>query len=117
MSKGLEGEVALITGAGAGIGRAVVDRYVAEGARVCAMDYVPERLEAIAAAHGDRVITVQADVRSLADNKAAVAATLEAFGKLDVFVGNAGITDAFRDFVDLGDDIIEAAYDEIFDIN
>jgi len=113
----LENEVALISGAGAGIGRAVVDRYVAEGARVCAMDFVPERLEAIAAAYGDEVITVQGDVSKLADNQAAVGATLEAFGKLDVFVGNAGITDGFRDFVDLDDAIIEQAYDEIFDVN
>ena len=117
MANALEGEVALVTGGGGGIGRAVVDRYVAEGARVCAMDFVPERLAAIEEAHGDSVIAVQGDVSKLADNAAAVQATLDAFGKLDVFVGNAGITDAFRDFVDLDDEIIEEAYEEIFAVN
>lgn len=117
MSGALEGEVALVTGGGAGIGRAVVDRYVAEGARVCAMDFVPERLAAIEEAHGDSVVAVQGDVSKLADNKAAVQAALDAFGKLDVFVGNAGITDAFRDFVDLDEEIIEDAYEEIFAVN
>ena len=41
----LEGEVALITGGGSGIGRAVVDRYVEEGARVCVTDVVSEHLD------------------------------------------------------------------------
>jgi NAD(P)-dependent dehydrogenase (short-subunit alcohol dehydrogenase family) len=117
MSGALEGEVAFITGGGGGIGRAVVDRFVAEGARVAVMDFRPERLEPIAAAHGDRVLTLTGDVASLRDNKAAVEQAVETFGKLDIFVGNAGITDGFRDFVDIGDDIVEDAYTQIFDVN
>lgn len=117
MSGALEGDVALVTGAGAGIGRAVVDRYVAEGSLVCAMDFVDERLAAIREAHGDAVRTVRGDVTKMSDNRAAVAAAVEAFGKLDIFVANAGITDGFRDFVDLDAEIMEAAYDQIFDVN
>jgi NAD(P)-dependent dehydrogenase (short-subunit alcohol dehydrogenase family) len=117
MRKNLEGEVALVTGAGGGIGRAVVDRYVAEGARVCAMDFVPERLRAIEAEHGDAVRTVLGDVTKIADNRAAVKEAVDAFGKLDIFVGNAGITDGFRDFVDMDDETMEAAYEQIFDVN
>jgi 2,3-dihydroxy-2,3-dihydrophenylpropionate dehydrogenase len=117
MGKALQGEVALITGAGAGIGRAVVDRYVAEGASVCAMDYVDDRLQAIRAAHGDSVRTVRGDVSRMADNRTAVQEAVSAFGKLDIFVGNAGITDGFRDFVDMDEETIEGAYEQIFDVN
>lgn len=117
MSGALEGEVALVTGGGAGIGRAIVNRYVAEGAKVGVVDFIPERLESVADEFGADVITFKGDVRRLADNKAAVARTVEAFGKLDVFVGNAGITDAFRDFVDLSEETLEPAYEEIFDLN
>jgi NAD(P)-dependent dehydrogenase (short-subunit alcohol dehydrogenase family) len=117
MSRDLEGEVALVTGAGGGIGRAVVDRYVAEGARVVAVDFLEDRLDAIRDAHGDAVRTVRGDVTKIADNKAAVAAAVDAFGKLDVLVGNAGITDGFRDFVDMDDETMEAAYEQIFDVN
>jgi 2,3-dihydroxy-2,3-dihydrophenylpropionate dehydrogenase len=117
MTRTLEGEVALITGAGGGIGRAVVDRYVAEGAKVVAMDFVEERLDAIRDAHGDAVRTVRGDVTKMADNHTAVAAAVDAFGKLDIFVGNAGITDGFRDFIDMDDATMEAAYDQIFDVN
>jgi cis-3,4-dihydrophenanthrene-3,4-diol dehydrogenase len=117
MSGALDGQVALVSGGGAGIGRAVVDRYVAEGARVGVMDFVDDFLADIEETHGDRVVTHRGDVTSLDDNKAAVAATLSAFGKLDIFVGNAGITDAFRDFVDLDDATIGDAYQQIFDVN
>lgn len=117
MSQALEGDVALITGAGGGIGRAVVDRFVAEGAAVCAMDLREDRLEAIRAAHGDAVRTVRGDVTRMADHRAAVAAAVEAFGRLDVFVGNAGITDGFRDLADMDDETLEAAYEQIFDVN
>jgi NAD(P)-dependent dehydrogenase (short-subunit alcohol dehydrogenase family) len=95
----------------------VVRRYVAEGAKVGVIDLLRDRLEALAEQFGDDVITVQGDVRQLHDNEEAVARTVEAFGKLDIFVANAGITDAFRDFVDLGGHTIEAAYEEIFDVN
>ncbi len=50
----LENQVALVTGGGSGIGRAVVDRYVEEGARVAVVDISPARLEEVAAAHGKK---------------------------------------------------------------
>jgi NAD(P)-dependent dehydrogenase (short-subunit alcohol dehydrogenase family) len=113
----LEGEVALVTGGASGIGRAVVDRYVAEGASVCVADLNEERLAEVAAAHGDAVTTIVCDVRSLADNKAAVAHCVATFGRLDVFVANAGLSDMFRELANIAEENVEAAYDAVYDVN
>ena len=58
----LDGQVALITGGGSGIGRAVVDRYVEEGARLGVVDIVEDRLKELKAEYGDRICGIQADV-------------------------------------------------------
>ena len=113
----LEGEVALVTGGSSGIGRAVVNRYIEEGARVGVVDIVQDRLDELAAAYGDRVVCVHGDVTRLEDNHRAVAQTVKTFGKLDVFVANAGLGDAFREIVDIPEDRLAKAYDEIFDVN
>ncbi len=59
-------------------------------------DLNEERLAEVAAAHGDAVTTILCDVRSLADNKRAVAHCVATFGRLDVFVANAGLSDMFE---------------------
>ena len=91
----LDGQVALVTGGGSGIGRAVVERYVEEGARVAVMDRVPGRGEELRARFGNKVTAISGDVSRLDDNKRAVAETVAAFGRLDIFVGNAGVLDGF----------------------
>jgi NAD(P)-dependent dehydrogenase (short-subunit alcohol dehydrogenase family) len=113
----LEGEVALITGGGSGIGRAIVDRFVEEGAQVAVVDIVDERLEDVRTQHGDRVITINADVLRIEENKRAVAETVAAFGKLDCFIANAGLGDAFRELIDIPEEDVATTYDEIFDLN
>ena len=113
----LDGEVALITGGGSGIGRAVVERYVEEGARVCVVDLVEDRITELRKALGDKVHGVVADVTTLEGNKRAIAETVAAFGKLDIFVANAGIGDAFREIVDIAEKDVAAIYKEIFDVN
>ena len=113
----LEGEVALVTGGSSGIGRGVVDRYIEEGARVGIVDIVQDRLDELASIYGNRVTCIFGDVTKLEDNHRAVAQTVEAFGKLDVFVANAGLGDAFREIVDIPENRIVAAYDEVFDVN
>lgn len=114
---GLEGEVALITGGGSGIGRAVVDRFIEEGAKVAVVDVVQDRLDELRAAHGDRVACILGDVTKLEDNRRAIAQAVKAFGKLDVFVANAGLGDAFREIVDIREEDVGKIYDEIFDLN
>lgn len=113
----LDGEVALITGGGSGIGRAVVDRYIEEGARVGVVDVVQDRLTELADLYGDRVTCIRGDVIQLETNRRAVAQTVKAFGKLDVFVANAGLGDAFREIMDIPEEDVAKVYDEIFDLN
>jgi NAD(P)-dependent dehydrogenase (short-subunit alcohol dehydrogenase family) len=113
----LDGQVALVTGGGSGIGRAVVERYVEEGARVAVMDRVPGRGDELRARFGDQVTAISGDVSRLDDNKRAVAETVAAFGRLDIFVGNAGLLDGFLRLADLAEASIAAACDELFAVN
>jgi len=113
----LEGQVAIVTGGGSGIGRAVVDRYVEEGARVGVVDISSERLAELRKQHGERVSCVQADVTTLEGNERAIKQTVSAFGKLDVFVANAGLGDAFRELIDIPAADVPKVYKEIFDLN
>ena len=113
----LDGQVALVTGGGSGIGRAVVERYVEEGAQVAVMDRMAARGEELRARLGDRVVALGGDVSRLDDNKRAVAETVAAFGRLDVFVGNAGVLDGFVPLVQMAEDQIAAACDELFAVN
>jgi cis-2,3-dihydrobiphenyl-2,3-diol dehydrogenase len=107
----------VITGAGSGIGRGIARRFVAEGARVVAFDRAEERLATLPDELGDAVATVVGDVQSIRDNLTAVARAVASFGKLDVFVANAGISDGFRRLLDLAPDEIDAAFDQIVGVN
>ena len=113
----LDGQVALVTGGGSGIGRAVVARFIAEGARVGVLDRVPARAEELRAEFGHAVATVTGDVTRLADNKRAVAETVGAFGRLDIFVGNAGVFDSYLSLTEFPEENLAEAYDELFGVN
>lgn len=116
----LQDDVALITGGGSGIGRAVALRYLAEGARVCVLGRSAAQLQEVVSAAGDlgdRVLPLTGDVRNPDDLHRAVAATVERFGKLDILVPNAGIWDYQRSVTRLSGKELADAFDEIFDIN
>jgi len=74
-------------------------------------------LTELSTAYGDRVCCIQGDVTKIEDTRRALRQTVEAFGKLDVFVANAGLGDAFRELVDIPEDDVAKVYDEIFDLN
>ncbi|MEI9964004.1 MAG: SDR family NAD(P)-dependent oxidoreductase [Caulobacteraceae bacterium] len=113
----LDGQVALVTGGASGIGRAVVERYVREGARVGVADVDAAGLASLKAALGDEVVVVEADLTTPAGAVAAVRRTVDAFGKLDVLVGNAGIFDSFTEFADLSIEQVAEGYGLVFGVN
>jgi meso-butanediol dehydrogenase / (S,S)-butanediol dehydrogenase / diacetyl reductase len=88
-----EGKVALVTAAAQGIGRAVVSRIASEGGRVAVTDLRAEAAQQVAGElteAGHEAIGLACDVTSREAVNAAVAATVERFGRLDVLVNNAG---------------------------
>ncbi|GEO85998.1 3-(cis-5,6-dihydroxycyclohexa-1,3-dien-1-yl)propanoate dehydrogenase [Allorhizobium sp. NPDC080224] len=113
----LKDQVALVTGGGSGLGRAIVERYVEEGAHVAIFDRSHERIEEVTRALGGKVIGIAGDVREMADNKRAVVECVKAFGKLDTLVGNAGVWDWSKSLVSTADDALVSAFDEMFAIN
>lgn len=113
----LDGTVALVTGGGRGIGRAVVDRFVAEGARVGVLDRSAADANALAATHGAAVVVHVGDVRSRDDNAAVVEKTVAAFGRLDTLVPNAGVYDFSRPFEATSAEDLDRQFDELFSIN
>jgi 2,3-dihydroxy-2,3-dihydrophenylpropionate dehydrogenase len=113
----LENQVALVTGGGSGIGLGVVKALIGAGARVGVLELAAAKVQSLNSAFGDRVAAVQGDVTSLADNKRAVAATVKAFGKLDVLICVAGVWDYFAGIVDFPEERITAAFDELFAVN
>jgi NAD(P)-dependent dehydrogenase (short-subunit alcohol dehydrogenase family) len=113
----LDGQVALVTGGGSGIGRAVVARFVEEGARIGVMERVAARAETMRGEFGDAVIGIAGDVSRFEDNQRAVAQTVAAFGRLDIFVGNAGIFDVYAPLAEMDQQQLASAYGELFDVN
>lgn len=95
MAGRLQGKVAIVTGAGSGIGRACVLRFWEEGAHVVATDIHLSALETLArevAQAGGDVLTVAGDVTRREDVLAIVQRAVNAYGRLDVLVNSAGIT-------------------------
>ena len=113
----LEGVVAIVTGAGGGIGRGIVRRYVSEGAKVLAADIDGKLLDGLAQEFGPAVATMQADVSRPGPNRELVQAALGAFGRLDVFCANAGIYDQNVALADLSLEALDRGFDELFAVN
>jgi NAD(P)-dependent dehydrogenase (short-subunit alcohol dehydrogenase family) len=106
----LEDRVAIVTGVGAGIGRAIALRSAAEGATVVGVDIDADRGAATMTAAGGEF--VKADVGDLAEVEAIVASVMERHGRIDVLVNNAAVTKSLGFF-----DVTEADWDRIYRVN
>ena len=87
----LTNKVAVVTGACGGIGQAILEKFVAEGARVIAADLDQAEAEKVAAPYGDKARGFGVDVGDFSQVEAMIDAAVEHFGSLDVVVNNAGI--------------------------
>src|SRR5271165_2527314 len=88
----LKGKAALVTGAGRGFGFGIAETFVREGARVACLDLKSEVAEAAAHRFGDGTIAVHADVSKRDEVERAARAVIDAFGRVDIVVNNAGTT-------------------------
>jgi 3-oxoacyl-[acyl-carrier protein] reductase len=86
----LQGKATFVTGAASGFGRGIAERFVDEGAEVAVVDLNGDGAKAVADALGDRAIALTCDVSKGDQMQASVDAAIEAFGRLDVVVNNAG---------------------------
>ena len=111
----LKDQVAIVTGAAAGIGLACAKRFAAEGAKVVLADVAVEKgeqaAEEIQAAGGDAIF-VKCDVGDKGEAEALIDSAVAAFGHLDCLIANAGIVHA-ADFLDLA----EADFDRVIRVN
>jgi NAD(P)-dependent dehydrogenase (short-subunit alcohol dehydrogenase family) len=90
MAGRLQDKIAIVTGAGSGMGRAIAEAFVAEGAKVICAD-VSGSQEETARELGDAAIALQVDVTASGDVQRMIATAEERFGRLDILVNNAGI--------------------------
>lgn len=112
----LEGRRALVVGAGSGIGRAVVDAYLSEGARVTVLERDQDKTKALSEELPD-VAVVCGDATSIEANERAVATAVDTHGGLDVLVNCVGIFDFYKGVKDLTAEQIESGLGEMFNTN
>ncbi len=110
----LAGKVAVITGAARGIGRACVERFLSDGAKVVAADIDADALgETVAALSAlGEIVAAVADVSKRADVEGLIATAVKTFGRLDVMLNNAGIAKN-QPFLEIS----EADYDSVLGVN
>ena len=108
----LAGKVAIVTGASRGLGRAAAEALLAEGARVLLVARSVDQLEEVHRRHPEHSAVQQCDMRDMAAVASLASAAIEAFGRLDIVVNNAGIAPAGL-FHEQSQDV----WDEVFDVN
>ena len=112
---GTEGKIAIVTGSGSGIGRAVAEKLAAEGIKVVVNDVVKENGEKTVAdirSNGGEATYIGADISKWDGARSLIDKTVETYGTLDILVNNAGIT---RD--KLIKDMEEKDWDMVLNIN
>lgn len=108
----LEGKIAVVTGASSGIGRSIVEHFVAEGAKVVAFARNADSLQTLEAASPGKVIAVTGDVTRQEDLERLLKTVVDSVGAIDILVPNAGIAR-----VASFEDSTAAAFAEQFSVN
>ena len=112
----LNGKSVVVTGASAGMGKAIVEKFVKEGASVVAVARRKERLDGLVESLKDapgKVIAFAGDVSKREDNEAMIDLAIKEFGKLDVLVNNAGVMDSMEPMGHVTDE----KYEWVFNVN
>ena len=109
----LKGKAALVTGAGQGFGYGIAEAFVREGARVACLDVKGEVAEAAAKRLGPSAMALKGDVSNRADVERAARAAIDALGRIDIVVNNAGTTHRNKPLME----VEEAEFDRIFAVN
>lgn len=113
-----DGQAVLITGGGSGLGRGLVDAFIAEGASVGVLERSADKVTALRAAmKGEPVEVVQGDVRDTSVNEEAVESTVKRFGQLDALVQCTGIADFSPALNRIPASDLDSAFHDIMDIN
>jgi len=108
----LAGKTAVVTGGARGIGRAIVARYIAEGARVAIADLAIAQAQDVATEFGDKAFAVEVNVTSRASIDRMVASVVSQWGGVDILVNNAAIFDMAPIVA-----VTEASFDKVFAVN
>ena len=101
----LKDKVAVVTGAGSGMGLEIARRFIAEGARVVAADWHKETLDAAVAAIGGSIVGIVTNVAEEAQAVAMVDKAVAEFGRIDILVNNAGVMDLFQSVADVDNEM------------
>lgn len=109
----LQNKIALVTGAASGFGEEIAKTYAREGAQVAVVDVNEDGANRVAGEIGQQAMAIRCDVSRAADVAAAVAATTEAFGGLDIVVNNAGTSHRNQPMLDVD----EAEFERVFAVN
>ena len=109
----LAGKCAIVTGGASGFGLGIVDKFLAEGARVMIADINGDGASALAAERGDAALAQQVDVGNAASVSAMAEAAIAAFGQVDILINNAGVTHLPTPL----DEVSEEDFDRVFNVN
>ena len=111
----LKNKVAIVTGGASGLGKAIVEAYLKEGANVVATDIDKVKLEILSKENiaNERLQVVKSDVSIRNDNIRLIENISERYGKIDILVNNAGISDRLLPVAEISDE----EWDRVIDIN
>jgi 3-oxoacyl-[acyl-carrier protein] reductase len=109
----LADKVAIVTGAGSGMGAAIAETYAREGARVAVLDIDADAAKKVARGIGNTALALGCDVTKSTEIDAAIRATLSVHDRIDILVNNAGVAHVNKPVTE----IAEAEFDRVFAVN